>query len=240
MSAGRASSRDVSAARATQSGAPGAAARGRPPRLTPPPRTLLPQNTPAPAQRPERPAEGPKPYAQVTTADATNDTGVFIVHRITDKLYFEIPRAALERPFLLVARYSATPAGTRYAGEELNDRVVRWQRVGNRVLLRNVSYSVVADTTAPVSRAVHMSNFVPVIQPFSVAAYSANADSNAVIEVTPLYTTDGPDLSARRALRARRLDPARSLVERAVTFPTNVEVEALQPYEMPDTTGPGG
>jgi hypothetical protein len=206
------------------------------------PSALIAQNPPTPtgAQRPERPAEGPKPYAQVITAEATNDTGVFIVHRLSDKLYFEIPRAALERPFLLVARYSATPAGTRYAGEELSDRVVRWQRVGNRVLLRNVSYSVVADSTAPVSRAVQMSNFEPVIQTFSVAAYSANADSNAVIEVTPLYTTDVPELSARRALRARRLDPARSLVERAVTFPTNVEVEALQTYEMPDSGGPGG
>src|SRR6266705_755054 len=120
------------------------------------PCTALAQNPPAPAQRPERP-EGPKPYVQVITADATNDTGVFIVHRLADKLYFEIPRAALERPFLLVARYSATPAGTRYAGEELSDRVVRWQRVGNRILLRNVSYSVVADSAAPVSRAVQLS-----------------------------------------------------------------------------------
>ena len=203
------------------------------------PCTLRAQNAPPPAQRPDRPAEGPKPYAQVITAEATTDSGVFIVHRLADKLYFEIPRAALERPFLLVARYSATPSGTRYAGEELNDRVVRWQRVGNRVLLRNVSYTVTADTTAPVSRAVQLSNFEPVIQSFSVAAYSPNADSNAVIEVTPLYTTDVPELSARRALRARRLDPARSLIERAVTFPTNVEVEALQTYEMPDSGGPG-
>jgi hypothetical protein len=203
------------------------------------PYALLGQNPPAPPQRPERPAEGPKPYAQVITAEATNDTGVFIVHRLAEKLYFEIPRAALERPFLLVARYSATPAGTRYAGEELNDRVVRWQRVGNRVLLRNVSYTVVADSTAPVSRAVQLSNFEPVIQSFNVAAYSPNADSNAVIDVTPLYTTDVPELSARRALRARRLDPARSLIERAVTFPTNVEVEALQTYEMADSGGPG-
>ena len=117
------------------------------------PSALIAQNPAAPSgapQRPERAAEGPKPYAQVITAEATNDTGVFIVHRLQDKLYFEIPRAALERPFLLVSRYSATPAGTRYAGEELSDRVVRWQRLGNRVLLRNVSYSVVADSRAHV------------------------------------------------------------------------------------------
>ena len=81
--------------------------------------------------------EGPKPYAQVITRGATTDSGVFIVHRLNDKLFYEIPHAALERPFLLVARYTATPQGQRYAGEELVDRVVRWQRRGTHVLLRH-------------------------------------------------------------------------------------------------------
>ncbi len=181
--------------------------------------------------------EGPKPYAQVITRGATTDSGVFIVHRLNDKLFYEIPRAALERPFLLVARYTATPQGQRYAGEELVDRVVRWQRRGNHVLLRDVSYAAVADSTQPVSRAVRLSNFEPVLMNFDVATLGPNADSNAVIEATRLYTTDVPELSARRVLRGA-LDPARSLIERATTFPTNVEVEALQTYRT--DSAPGG
>src|SRR5216684_3200667 len=181
--------------------------------------------------------EGPKPYAQVITRGATTDSGVFIVHRLNDKLFYEIPRAALERPFLLVARYTATPQGQRYAGEELVDRVVRWQRRGTHVLLRDVSYAAVADSTQPVSRAVRLSNFEPVLMNFDVATLGPNADSNAVIEATRLYTTDVPELSARRVLRGA-LDPARSLIERATTFPTNVEVEALQTYRT--DSAPGG
>jgi hypothetical protein len=183
-------------------------------------------------QRPERPQqpEGPKPYNQVITDKATTDSGVFILHQLNDKLFYEIPRAALDKPFLLVIRYTATPAGTRYAGEEYGDRVVRWQRLGNRVLLRGVSYSVVADSTEAVSRAVRMSNFEPVLASLDVAAYSPNADSNAVVDVTRLFTTDVPELSPRRQLRASAIDPARSLIEHASTFPTNVEVEALQTY----------
>lgn len=188
----------------------------------------------AEGQRPERPQQptGPKPYSQVITDKATTDSGVFIIHRLEDKLFFEIPRAGWNKPFLLVMRYTATPAGTRYAGEEYGDRVVRWQRMGNRVLLRGVSYSVVADTTEAVSRAVEMSNLEPVIASFDVAAYSPS-DSNAVIDVTRLYTTDVPEFSPKRQLRAERggIDPARSLIERATTFPTNVEVEALQTYK---------
>ena len=183
-------------------------------------------------QRPERPpqSEGPKPYSQVITDKATTDSGVFIIHQLNDKLFYEIPRAALDKPFLLVIRFTAAPAGTRYAGEEYGDRVVRWQRVGNRVLLRGVSYSVVADSTEPVSRAVRMSNFEPVLASLDIAAYSPNADSNAVVDVTRLFTTDVPEFSPRRQLRATAIDPARSLIERASTFPTNVEVEALQTY----------
>ncbi|HYK10467.1 MAG TPA: zinc-dependent metalloprotease [Gemmatimonadales bacterium] len=181
------------------------------------------------AERPQQP-EGPKPYGQVITDKATTDSGVFIIHQLGDKLFYEIPRAALEKPFLLVMRYTAAPAGTRYAGEEYADRVVRWQRRGNRILLRGVSYSVVADSTEPVSHAVRMSNFEPVLAAFDVAAYSPNADSNAVIDVSRLFTADMPEFSPRRQLRASAIDPSRSLIERVTTFPTNVEVEALQTY----------
>ncbi|HKV71425.1 MAG TPA: zinc-dependent metalloprotease [Gemmatimonadales bacterium] len=191
--------------------------------------------SPGESSRPERPQqpEGPKPYSQVITDKATTDSGVFIIHQLSDKLFFEIPHAAIDKPFLVVMRFTATPEGQRYAGEELQDRVVRWQKVGNRILLRGVSYTVVADTTEAVSRAVRNSTFEPVIASFDIAAYSPNADSNAVIDVTRLYTTDVPEFSAKRQFRAERqgIDPTRSLVQRATTFPTNVEVEALQTYK---------
>lgn len=206
--------------------------------LTPVALAQRPVNGQHPAGAPPAP-EGPKPYAEVISARATTDSGVFIVHRLGDKLFFEIPRAALDKPFLLVARFAATPEGQRYAGEEDNDRVVRWQRLGDRILLRNVSYSVVADSTNPVSRAVRLSNLEPVIMAFPIEAYGPGADSNAVIDVTKLYTTDVPELSPKRQFRARTLDASRTLIERAHTFPTNVEVEALQTFAS-DSAPDGG
>jgi hypothetical protein len=183
-------------------------------------------------------AEGPKPYGQVITRQATTDSGVFIVHRLHDKLFYEIPRGELGREFLLVSDYAETQEGTRYGGENYNSRVVRWQRTGNRVLLRSVSFDMVADSTNPVSRAVRMSNVEPVLMSFDVAAFSPNADSNVVIEVTKLFTTDVPELSARRAFRVRRLDTARSFIERVRSFPINVEVTALHTFE--NDSVPGG
>ena len=177
-------------------------------------------------------AEGPKPYREVITAQATTDSGVFIIHRLAEKLFYEIPGAMFGREFTLVADQRGTVRGVRYAGEEITDRVVRWEKVGNRVLLRIVQYDMRADSNLPVYRAVQLSNQAPVIQSFDVAAYSPD-DSNAVIEVTKLFTTDVPEMNLRASgLRVRRLDPTRSVIERARSFPRNIEVSALQTFEV--------
>ncbi|HEV2669593.1 MAG TPA: zinc-dependent metalloprotease [Gemmatimonadales bacterium] len=185
---------------------------------------------------------GPKPYSQVITAGAVTDSGVFIIHRISDKLYYEIPRGMLGREFRLIVDRRGTIRGLGYAGEQISARVVRWDRLGNHVLLRLVSYAMRADSTLPVARAVDLSNTPPILKSFDIAAWSPK-DSNAVIDVTSLFTTDVSELNARQlGVRVRRFDPARSFVERARSFPINVEVTALQTFEVdslpPPPNGP--
>ena len=65
-----------------------------------------PQDPPAQPQggqerpgRSEQSAE-PKPYERVITKDAKSDTGVFTVHSIKDKVYYEIPKDELNKEFL--------------------------------------------------------------------------------------------------------------------------------------------
>ena len=182
---------------------------------------------------------GPRAYASVITRQAQTDSGVFIVHRINDRLYYEIPRTMFNREFTLIADRRGTQRGVGWAGEEVVDRLVRWERIGNRVLLRVVSYAMRADTTLPVSRAVRASNQAPIAMSFDVAAWSPT-DSNAVIDVGRLFTTDVPEFSMRRQLRARRLDPARSVLERARSFPRNIEVSAYHTFEVDSVPGQGG
>ena len=185
-------------------------------------------------------ATAPKPYNQVITAGAVTDSGVFTVHRIGEKLFYEIPKAMFGRQFLLVADQRGTIRGVRYAGEEISNRIVVWERMGNRVFLRIVSYAMRADSTQPVARAVRLSNIAPIIMSFDVASWHT-ADSSAVIEVTKLFTTDVAELNLHQlGFRIRRLDPARSVVERARSFPRNVEVSALQTFEVDSVPGPAG
>ena len=182
----------------------------------------------------QAPADGvaPKPYNQVITSQAVTDSGVFIIHRISDKLYYEIPRRMLGREFILVVDRRGTIRGVGYAGEQIAARAVRWDRFGNHVLLRLISYAMRADSTLPVARAVDLSNTAPIIKSFDIAAWSPK-DSNAVIEVSGLFTTDVSELNVRQlGVRVRRFDPTRSFIERAKSFPINVEVTALQTFEV--------
>ena len=185
-------------------------------------------------------ATAPRPYNQVIAPGTTTDSGVFSVHRSGDKLFYEIPKAMFGREFLLVADQRGTIRGVRYAGEEISDRIVVWERMGNKVFLRIVSYAMRADSTQPVSRAVRLSNIAPIIMSFDVASWHM-PDSNAVIEVTKLFTTDVPELNLRQSgIRIRRMDPTRSVVDRARSFPRNIEVSALQTFEVDSVPGPAG
>jgi len=184
-----------------------------------------------PGARAQQP-EGPKPYREVITAAAVTDSGVFILHRIGEKLFYQIPRNMFGREFLFVADQRGTIRGLRYAGEEVANRVVRWDRMGNKVFFRVVSTEMRADSNSPVYRAVEQSNIAPIIASFDVAAYFPD-DSSVVIEATKLFTTDIQELGVRaEGVRVRSMDPSRSVIERAKSFPRNIEVSALQTFAV--------
>ncbi len=183
---------------------------------------------------------GPKPYREVITDKAVTDAGVFITHRIDEKLFYEIPRPLFGREFRLVGDQRGTVRGVRYAGEQLTARVVRWERNGNKVLLRIVNHEMRADSASPVARAVDLSNLAPIMMAFDVQSWSPN-DSNAVIDVTRLFTSDVQELNLRQSnVRVRRFDPDRSMIERVRAFPTNVEVSALHTFEVDSIPGAPG
>ena len=116
--------------------------------------------------------------------------------------------------------------------------MVKWERRGDRILLRAVSYDVVADPATPIAKAVEAANYNPIVAAFNIEALGK--DDAAVIEVTRLFTTDVPEFSGRTRVGARAFDTTRSFVERAVSFPENIEVEATHTYNNPPQEGAAG
>src|SRR5207249_2599644 len=90
-------------------------------------------------------AARPRPYNRVITGDARSRRGMFVVHRVNDRLYFEIPARELGKDQLVVGRFTRaaavdptpTPGGgggfPSYVGDEFGERTLRWDRIGNRV-----------------------------------------------------------------------------------------------------------
>jgi hypothetical protein len=173
----------------------------------------------------------PRPYDRVITRGAKTQRGMFIVHELCDRLYFEIPQKELDRDMLLVGRYDRAPAAEpdlppgqfgEYGGDEFGERTLVWQRDGNRIILRSPTFAITADTSLAVYRAVKAADYAPIVAIFNVEAYGP--DSAAVIDVTRLYTSDVPEFAAIRG----RLDERRSFIESAHAFPDNVEIQAAQ------------
>ena len=177
----------------------------------------------------------PRPYDQVVTREARTDDGIFKVHRLREQLFYEIPKGELGKDFLWVSRMKRTTAGTGLGGDSAGNRVVRWEMVGNRVLLRLVDYSLVADPSTPIARAVADATNPAIVRVFNVAAFSSAGDP--VIEVTPLFLTEIPELSVRGRIGARGFDQSRTLLEKVVSFPENINVEVSQTYTAPVDAG---
>ncbi|HET9066516.1 MAG TPA: zinc-dependent metalloprotease [Gemmatimonadales bacterium] len=175
----------------------------------------------------------PKPYKDVITAKATTDSGVFTVHQVGDKWYYEIPASMFGREFLIVSRVARAQDGVGYGGSENGSNVVRFVRDGNKVYLRQVSFATVADSNTPIALAVRNSTFEPIVFGFDVQAYGA--DSSAVIEVGPLYTTDVPMLGLpsfrRTAYQVRRLDNSRTFMNSIHAYPRNIESRVTLTYD---------
>ncbi len=205
-----------------------------------------PQDPPTPPaggtaqERPGRPDQPPeiKPYDRVITKEAKSDEGIFTIHTLKEKVYYEIPKSELMKEFLWVSQIARTTLGVGYGGQAAGNRVVKWERKGNRILLRSVSYDVVADPKLPVSRAVQAANNDTIIMAFNIEALGK--EDSAVIDVTKLFTNEVTEFSARTRLRARGFDASRSFIEKTKSFPTNIEVEVSQTYTSPPDMTPAG
>jgi hypothetical protein len=170
----------------------------------------------------------PQPYDRVITKDAKTTKGLFTVHQIKERYYYEIPKSELGKDFLWNAQIAKTAVGVGYGGGQLTDRVVRWDLKGNRVLLEEVNFSVTANPDEPIAMAVKAANNESIIMALPVAAFAK--DGAPVVEVTRLFTSDVNEFSARQHMGASGVDATRSFIEHVRPFPDNIEAEVTMTY----------
>ena len=159
---------------------------------------------PGDAEPPKTPAKKAgelKKYGEVITKEARTSQGVFTVHRIDDKVYFEIAPDAYGKLMLWQTEVAKAPNGVGWGGSSLGSRVVKWERRANKVYLWNLSFDKQGDGKA-IQQAVDSASMGSII--LSVTVEAEGRDRAAVINVTPLYTTDVPEFAARGLAGGRR------------------------------------
>ena len=190
-------------------------------------------------------SRGPRAYADVIPASAITREGLFRVHQVGDRWHWEIPQTMLGREMILITRITQTANNVGLGGHRQTTEVVRFQRRGDQVLLRQVSFDNTADEELPIYQAVRNSNFEPVLAAMAIQAEGPNGGS-VVVDVTDFFLSDAPiiGISAQRRQQftVRRLDPPRTFIESMRSFPENIEVRRVVSYEVgnPPSNAAGG
>lgn len=197
------------------------------------------------APKPAESKNGIKPYSQVITSEAESTDGLFKVHKLDNKYFYGIPDSLLGREMLMVTTIAKTADGLGYGGERTNTQMVRWDRNGNDILLKIVSYNNSAADSLPIYRAVKNSNLEPVLFKFPIKAFD-NTHGNTVIEVTDLFSKDvqaiGLTKERRTEYKVTKLETDRSYIERISTYPINIEARYVMTYaasEPPSNSSTG-
>jgi hypothetical protein len=207
----------------------------RRPRPTPP--------VPADTSKPKPPAfpgfgmarQGPKPYKEVITEKASTHTGLFTVHKVDEKWYFEIPDSMLGREFMAITRFSKTAAGGGlYGGELANQQTLEWEKgPAHTLFLRVVTLVSMADSTNKIYKAVKSSSVDPIAAAFEIRAYGKDSTS-VVIDVTDFFKGDNLIVSIPQGIKGRMrlggLASDRSYIEHINSYPINTEVRSVKTF----------
>lgn len=181
---------------------------------------------------------GPQPYDKVIPKGASADSGLFLVHRGDGKILWEVADSLLGRDMLWLTRIAAAAEDLSpftNAGSNVHEYLVRFERDGDRILLRSHGTRYVADSSLPIAQSVAANTFAPILRAFPLAAW--RPDSGAVvIDVTSFLEDDVAAISGlssglRTQFKVRRLDPQRSYTASVKSFPLNVEVRQVQTFD---------
>jgi len=163
---------------------------------------------------------------------ANADDGLFTVDQSDGQILYEIPDSILGRDMAIMSRIAKTAEGLGWGGDRLaGQQVVQWEKRGEKVLLRGVTYSNTAGENQPIYRAVQNSNFPTIIESFDIIE---DRNGHVLIDVSDLYLSDsrifGLQNRQRQQYSVRGLDRDRSYMEFVKSFPENIEVRTVLTY----------
>ena len=187
-----------------------------------------------PSDLASKPSSNPKPYKDVITEKAVTKKGLFTVHKVDEKYYFEIKDSLLGREILSVTRFVKVPSKAGYGGEIANEQTISFEKgMGNTIFLRVITLISTADSTTDIYKAVTNSNLNTIAQSFPIAAFSKDS-TGYVIDVTDFFKSDNQPVSINPSIKKRynfsALAADRSFIQKISTYPINTEIRTTKTF----------
>ncbi len=185
-------------------------------------------------------AQPEKPFQEwkKVTKDAEKIPGYLTLWKKRENLYLELPKEMLNVPVLGVFSFSRG-IGQNFVlgGLPLNDRLIEFQRNGDRVFVIEKNVRFLADEGSPMAKANELSHGHSVLA--SLKIESEHDSSKAVlVDLAGFLVSDLTDLAENLKFalgnKPVRFDKDRSALGTIKNFPENTEIEALLTYTPND------
>jgi len=197
-------------------------------------------------------AQPPRPNAEPKDNDKQEEKKVEltvtpgmvgVAHNEND-WYFDVPDSLLGRRMLSVTRFvSMTVGAGNYGGEEVNEKMIYWEKAPNgNLLLRADIYSTRADDDQAIRKAVDVSSENPIVASFKPEKDAPEGVTR--IKINSLFEGDNQVFSLssgdKRQFNLGAPKPDASFINSIRTYPINTEVTVTKTftYNAP-AGGPG-
>jgi len=183
-----------------------------------------------------------KGYDRIITKDAISQEGLFDIHQVGEKYYFEIPDSLFNREILVVTRFIKTPSGAgNYGGEKISENTIIFEKgPSNNIFLRIVTLVSAANEEDAISKAVNNSNITPILEAFDIKA-SHEKKVTHLIEVTSFLNSENPLLALsnpqKDAYKLLGIEKDKSYIKEINAFPINTEIKTVKTYKAKSVKG---
>lgn len=179
-----------------------------------------------------------KDYDEIIDKNTITDQGLFDVHKVVDKYYFEISDSLINREFLMVTRVVKMATEIPLSRHKMSEQVLKWEKFDKKILLREASYSTYASDSLPIKEAVSNSSFEPILASFKIRARN-ESNKSLLIDVTELFEKDvksfGFPESSRKTYKLSGIESKLSFIESIKSFPLNIEAKHIKTYRSSNT-----
>ncbi len=180
-------------------------------------------------------SDKPKPFAEVVP-DAVKVPGLINLYQKKDNLYAEITSGQLDKDYIIVMSIAKGIGNTLlYSGKSLHatcresgdEMIWQFRKVDDRIMIVRRNYRYQADSGTTEEKSVKLAYTDSII--FSLPIIAVGPDGGDVIDLTPVFMSDLPNLS-RWTIPGFTFVKDRSNWDKVKGFTGNVELEVAATY----------